>query len=208
MKTRNGGWSLAEAMVTAAVLVIVVGTIFGAFELGEGFWRYGSTQVALHSELRYALESVSRELADAGGGTLQFVGSPDSQGWYPEVRFKVPQDGPDPEEGPSPPSSSLAQEDTVFWGNSSTLEWSGVVIYQWDSQKGQLIRKVGETTTVLAHRVSQVGFRLQPQSSQPVIEFRMALSGGGSRGAIKSSLGRWDPALGAWVGMPRFRVRN
>lgn len=207
-RARARGWTLVELIVVLLISAIFLGTASSALVLGQSFWTAGATQVVLNSELRYALEVITRELTDAGGSTLLFGGRVDSQGWYEEVRFQVPRDGSDPEEGPNPPTSTLAEESTIFWGNSSDLEWSPVITYRLDRGRSELIREEGGIERVLARRVADAGFRLQPYSSPALVEIRVAFSGGSNLSKVKAALGKWDPTRGDWVGMPRIRLRN
>lgn len=194
-RARARGWTLVELIVVLLISALFLGTASSALVLGQSFWTAGATQVVLNSELRYALEVISRELTDAGGSTLLFGGQADSQGWYEEVRFQVPQDGSD-------------EESTIFWGDSLALEWSPVIIYRLDRGRSELIREEGGIEKVLARRVADAGFRLQPQSSPAVVEIRVAFSGGSNLSKVKAALGKWDPTRGEWVGMPRIRLRN
>ncbi len=108
-RTRQGGFTLIEVMVSMAVMTGLLGGLFTFMQVGIGSSRITTTLARLDQETSRALERISRELIQAGETTLF------------------------PASVPPLSSSSLNYQQAVGWVNNA-VQWgpASVIEFQYD----------------------------------------------------------------------------
>lgn len=158
--------SMVEILVVMAIFgILSVGISMVIFSSQRSF-STGSGQVVLTSELRRALDQMSREIVESKPSEIQ---RPAANGaWDTQLIFRVPQDA--------------NGDGSVLDANGEIAEWSNWITYQGD-RANQVSRMVPNppgpgprtTVTILASRITTVQFRRQPATAD-VVEIQLTAS--------------------------------
>lgn len=176
---KQEGWTLIELVVTLGLSVLLVGIALGTLRIGQQAWGVGSTQATLSMELRRGLQAMSRELEQVSPAQLTLSGGPDSDGWYTQAEFRIPQDDgvaededipPDPDDEPTKYTHRTVNgrrvPETIYrFGTgpvSPEIEWSPQILYRFDADDEQLVREEDGSERPLAGHVERLRFRPQP----------------------------------------------
>ncbi len=160
---KANGMTLTEMLVAVAVLSIMAAAVVTALLSVERVFSGGSGQAVLTSELRKALDRMSRELAEGTSGRIQFVPA-DGRG-YPNITFQIPED--------------INGDGSVIDVNGNITEWSTNITYLMGArnscQRTQASRdpNLPGTSAFLANHITALSFtRRLPD----VVEIRLTAS--------------------------------
>lgn len=159
MREREKGISLIELLVVMVIFSIIAAAIATAIFSTNRGWAVGASQAVLTSEIRKALDRMSRELAE--GRVAEIQGVPADGRWYNTITFRVPQD------------RSLPPDGSVLDANGDIVEWSDWITYQWGSSNTcqrvvAVPVGVAPVTENLATHITTLQFRRQNITSDMV----------------------------------------
>lgn len=132
----NGGFTLAEALVTVVIFSIISGACLMIFLSGSDTWQANDVQVELQQELRKAMEWIKGDLLESGATTV--VNVPVDGAWYTTITFR--------------------KSSGVSGGN---IAWSNTFQYLVGGSGAQLLRRPlgGAADRIIAQDIQSVQFR-------------------------------------------------
>lgn len=146
----QNGVTLAEAMIGAGVLLLVMGGIMTMYVSGTKMWDNASEQIDLEAQAREALNAMTAELRQATRTSTQ---NPSPNAVIPKpgfagnnsMRFYLPADVD---------GNGLITDanGNIEWGTNNSID------YQYNSGTNKLERVEGGVTAILANNVSSLSF--------------------------------------------------
>ena len=173
---KKDGFSIVELLVAMAIFSLIAAAVMSTLLTAQHSWSTGSGQAMVTSQLRRALDRMSRELVESGSSQLQQI--PADGLWYQRMSFRVPEDRSVPPDG------------SVLDVNGQIAEWSDWITYRSGLAQGRtpsLLREVGPvggapvSSEVLANYISSLLFRRQ-NATPDVVEISLtafAITGAG-----------------------------
>ena len=148
------GFTLTEALVTTSVLTIIFSAFFIVLLSSSDSWQTNRVSIELRQELRKSMDSITRDILQAGVSTITDVSANGS--WYTTITFKKP--------------SSISGGSVVWDANTTKfLRSSNELQRQIGSAAGETI--ASNITTLQFRRQSDtpsvVEVNLQAQKSTP-----------------------------------------
>jgi hypothetical protein len=139
------GLSLAELMITIAIMTIIGGMLAYSLVIGGASWHTGDAEIQANQESRKGMMSMLRELRQAQEGNIRTMAGAlyADDIIYNDINFIVISD-------------IDGDGDTVSAGG--TLEWSAPISYY--AAGNQLLRQSNGAIKVLANNVTGVQFRI------------------------------------------------
>ena len=160
---------MIELLVVTAIFSVIAAGIVLTIASAQRSWTVGSGETVLTSELRRALDQMSRELLESQAAQIQ---RPAANGaWDTAIVFRVPLD--------------LNGDGSVLDANGSIAEWSNTITYEFQpggrtnactrtqvNDPGLLPRTFVST---LANHITNAQFRRQAATAD-VVEIQMTAS--------------------------------
>lgn len=134
MRKNNKGMTLLEIIIAACLFSIISAAIFSVLATGRNSLTAGESQVGAQQACRNGLDSMIKELRQAGVSTIQ--GVPGDGVNYNSITFQIP--------------ASIA---------ASGVTWTGNINYSLGGLNGaQLLRTQSGSQKVLANNISALSF--------------------------------------------------
>ena len=157
------GFTLIEVLMAVGILGIVSLVVVAFLGSTRSTWAEGSGQVVLSSQLRQAMDRISRELVQCPVGQID---QPDADGqWSDTVVFRIPED----QDG----------DGSVLDENGNIVEWSNWIRYLLNGEENRLERRMTTgipdplfLTQTMASRMTGLEFRRQG-GTPDVVEIRL-----------------------------------
>lgn len=163
MRRRVGGWSLAELLVAVAIFTVIASAVVTGLLSAQRTWTAGVGQAVLTSELRRALNRMSRELA--GGRSSQLQRPLANGAWDTTITFRVPED--------------RNGDGSVLDANGAITEWSDWITYLMGGRNAclRLVTPPAApvTTETLASHITGLQFR-RLAATPDVVEIQLTVS--------------------------------
>lgn len=67
---KEKGFTLPELMVSASIMLIILGVVASTYLISQRLWRSGFTQITFQSTGRIALDKIAKNLLSATGATI------------------------------------------------------------------------------------------------------------------------------------------
>lgn len=135
------GFTLIEIIFGVGIFLILVLAIFAVMNVGIGAWFSSDVSVQLRQEIIKAFTKMEKELKETRPASAQIDLGIDSSSH--SLRFKIPQDGGDP-------------DDTIL-NPSGNIEWSDWIKYELNGAN-EITRTASGVTSVLARNVVNLQF--------------------------------------------------
>ncbi|MBI3615497.1 MAG: type II secretion system protein [Candidatus Omnitrophica bacterium] len=184
MRRKRDGFTFIEILVSMAIIAIISGVVVGILSSSQRTWQVEQARMTTSTELRRAIDSLSRELISTQLADLTEI--PVGAAWYSgNLIFRIPQDGPD-------------AGTTVLNDATGLIEWSTPITYSLGGNGGnQILRSQNGVDQVLANGVTALQFRRQA-ATPSVIEINVSVQRGANSGDFPN----------AGTLSTRVRVRN
>ncbi len=168
MRRGRGGFSLAELLIVVVLFGLISAALMMVLVASQRSWTVGSAQSVLTSELRRALDWMSRDLAQSRPGriTLPVERLRGDLRWDTTAVFRIPKD--------------LNGDRSVLDANGQVVEWSNDITFALGGRNNTLSRaEVNQPgrqprtlLSVLANHVTDVRFR-RWKDTPDVVEIQM-----------------------------------
>lgn len=171
-RMKRNGFSLAELLVVVVLFGLISAAMMMVLMSSQRSWGVGTAQAVLTSELRKALDWMSRDLAQSRPGRIQRPAVPvltEVGDWDTTAVFRIPKD--------------LNGDGSVLDVNGQIVEWSNDITFALSgrdnsfsrSEINQPGRQPRTLLRVLANHVTDVRFRRR-RSTPDVVEIEMTAS--------------------------------
>ncbi len=164
MRRDKGGFSLSELLIVVVLFGLISAALMMVLLSSQRSWSVGSAQSVLTSELRRALDRMSRDLAQSRPVRIQ---RPAANGaWDTAAVFQIPKD--------------RTGDGWVLDANGQVIEWSNDITFALGGRNNSFSRaevnlpgrQPRTLLSVLANHVTDVRFRRQA-ATPDVVEIQM-----------------------------------